>query len=312
MLSSLACTLLLSACWGGVWRPEAPSILRDHNKRGTTFFLQGDFDAAMRNFNHALKIAQGQDDARSEGHACMNIARLRLAVGDLDNANRFTAMANSIFTRLGNNEEIAHTHLYFGTIARRRGKLDTAEKHAREALKRFEENENPRSMAAAYNNIARILIDRKKLDEALEMLEEAADWNDDDRDKRLVGVINSNLADIELARGNVVKAIKYLYKALEYNRRMKNTYAIANNLTRLARTLEKLEKPDVELIVDYYRRAFRVNITMRLLARAEHDLQNLSRILSPLGRSEELKSFLERYAALKEELERQSGIFQSQ
>ncbi|TET35002.1 MAG: tetratricopeptide repeat protein [Planctomycetota bacterium] len=309
MLLLAALPMPLVACWGSVWRAKEPTILRDYNKRGTSFFMQGDFDAAMRNFNQALKEAQGKDDALNEGYAYMNLARLRIAVGDLDNAARFTVMAYSVFTRLGNNEEIAHTHLYFGTIERKRGKLDEAENHARRALKLFEENEDPQAMAAAYNNIARVLIDRGKLEEAEKMLEEAADWNDDDKDKRHTGAINSNLADIELARNNIAEGIKYLTRSLDFNRKMKNPYAIANNLAKLGRAHERLEKPDIEAVIDCYRRAFRVNVTMKLPRRAERDLESLSRILSPLGRSDELKSYFERIAALKEELERRSGIF---
>jgi tetratricopeptide (TPR) repeat protein len=309
LVIALLAAPLLSACWGSVWRAKEPTILRDYNKRGTTFFMQGDFDAATRNFNQALKEAQGKDDALNEGYAYMNLARLRIAVGDLDNAARFTAAAHSVFTRLGSNEEIAHTHLYFGTIERKRGKLDKAENHAQKALKLFEENEDPQAMAAAYNNIARALISKGKLEEAEKMLEEAADWNDDDKDRRHTGVINSNLADIELARNNIEAGIKYLTRSLDFNRKMKNPYAIANNLAKLGRALERLEKPDVETVIDCYRRAFRVNVTMKLPRRAERDLESLSRILSPLGRSDELKPYFERIAVLKEELERRSGIF---
>jgi len=302
-----ACAATLTACWGGVWRPEAPAILRDYNKRGTTFLTAGDFDAALRSFNQALKEAQGKDDAMSEGYAYLNLARLFLSVADLQNAGAFTAKAHVIFERMGNREELAHAKLYFGSIARQAGKLDESEKHARDALEIFLELDKPEAVAAAYNNLALVLIAQGKLKEAEDALEEAEDFNGDDKDRRHTSAIYSARADLELSRKNLDKAVQWLAKALEHDRKMQNVYAVANDLARLAAALEKAPDPDTGMIADCYLRAFRVNMTMKLAARAEKDLQNLSRILTPLGRADELKLYVEQLSALKDELERRGS-----
>jgi tetratricopeptide (TPR) repeat protein len=299
----------LSACWGSVWKPEEPTILRDYNKRGTSFFLAGDIDAAIRNFNQALKEAQGKDDVVSEGHTYFNIARICIAVGDLDFASKFVTKAFNIFNRMGNTEEVAHAYLYFGTIARRQGKLGDAENLVRKALNELLEIDKPEAVSAAYNNLAYLLIEAGKLKEAEEALDEANDWNDDDRERRHSAVIYANRAELEMARGKPMEAITYLNKSLIRNRTMKNSLEVANDLARLAKILEETNNPDTELILDCYRRAFRVNMTMKLPRRAEQDLESMGRILAPLERSSELRPYVQQLSELRDELERRPSLF---
>ncbi len=117
------------------------------------------------------RIAPRLTDAARVAQMHMNVARLHLVQGRIEDAERSLARAEDTYRMLGLKTEIGGAHLARGYVLSRDGKLGEAREQLEQALAIFEETANEKDFTRALNELARVERLEGRTGRARELLE---------------------------------------------------------------------------------------------------------------------------------------------
>ena len=182
-----------------------------HLKIGDQFFLNGDLEAAMNNFEKAKELFQSIDDPGSVAVSQGQIADILQARGQFDEALKIrTEQELPVYEQLGSIRNTAITQGKIADILRAQGQLDEALKiRIEQTLPVYEQLGDIREAAVTQGKIADIFQARGQLDEALKIrTEQELPVYEQLGDIRNTAVTRGQIADIFQARGQLDEALK--------------------------------------------------------------------------------------------------------
>ena len=174
---------------------------------------KGEVDEALRLHQEALAVCEGLGDKRSRAVTLGDIARLRAAKGEVDEALRLHQEALAVCEGLGDKRSRAVT---LGDIARLRaakGEVDEALRLHQEALGIVEGLGDKRERAVRLGDIARLRADKGEVDEALRLQNERLQVNRGLGDLDGIGAASFDIAQIEIGQQQWQQAFDHLQES---------------------------------------------------------------------------------------------------
>ena len=131
------------------------------------------YDLARETFDRAFEIAQRRGDRRMLGLIQLNVAENRLAVGDLDDADRRVGEVLRMAAERGDAPQCAEAFKLRGQLELRRGKLDAADSSLRRARELAEGIDDALLIAEILREMAEVAYARGERDRASAVLRQS-------------------------------------------------------------------------------------------------------------------------------------------
>ena len=133
--------------------PDSPQAAATEGTLGTLAQLRGDYDSAERSHRQVLEIFTRLGDQKNMATSYHQLGMLAQDRGDYDTAEPLYRQALDILERIGDQAGTARGHHQLGILAELRGDYDAAEPLSRRALDIFERIGDQAGAAASYHQL---------------------------------------------------------------------------------------------------------------------------------------------------------------
>lgn len=201
--------------------------------RGDVFEAQSEYERALAEYDHSLRIARALDDANGIAAALDGRGDIAEKRGQLAEAQTYYEEALTFAQLAHARTQVAQTNKGLGTVFAKRGELDTAEAYYEQALQAFREVDLQRGIGATLNNLGIIADMRGNAAQARAYYVEALTIRRELGDRRGTADTLNNLGIIAKNTGNLSNAIDYFSQATEVFEEIGNPLGIItvfNNL----------------------------------------------------------------------------------
>jgi tetratricopeptide (TPR) repeat protein len=265
-LLAAALTVLAAGCgFGPRPAPLAPDTSRERAVQGSSYFDQGRFDRAEREFKNAYYQDLAADQRSALARDYGNLAALAVRQGDHASAIDYLAREADIYRGMNDSGRLARSLAARAAVEDAAGKAEEAAGHIAEALKLVPEAGEARLYA--LNIKGSHMIRGGDAVGAQAPLREAVGMGKSlGADPRLRAASCHYLGRSLLAKGDREGAERLLGEALELDRAGDNPAGIASDLARLAGTLAASGRPTEGLRL--YEQAFNLYIYLKDVRRA--------------------------------------------
>jgi tetratricopeptide (TPR) repeat protein len=186
---------------------------------------RGDFRHAVDNFEEARQLAGELQDPQLHVKALCNLSTARLAVGDVQQAEKGL---REILLKTHDLQMVYHASSNLASALRRQGRLEKALPFARRALQAAIELDDPVRKAASHNLIANIHLNMNYLDEAMAEYRHALALNEQGAAGRdNIDCIKENLGYCLLLKKRIQEGIAVILEALQIATANQNVRCIA-------------------------------------------------------------------------------------
>jgi tetratricopeptide (TPR) repeat protein len=162
------------------------------------FFLQSDFESAMKTAEDLRKIATQHDSKVMIGYALLLEGRVFGELGAYDKSSEKFFESLRFFENLNHAEGIAESHGYIGNLFNTQGQHDKALEYLEKGLEIAREINNMKTISRQLNNIAVVYLGKQQYEAALIYLRESLAIDEIIGDKLNQGVTIFNIGYAEL------------------------------------------------------------------------------------------------------------------
>lgn len=262
------------------------------NNIGKIYYLQGNYEDAIKSHNEALQIAESVNDLRMKATSLYHLGIIYQSRGDYKKAINLYKAALQIDEQLGDQKAKILRINNIGTIYYLEGDYEKTLEFFEEALHIDEELGDLDGKAADLNNIGTIFYAQRNHEKAMKLYKEALEIDE------LIGDLSGksanlfNMASVYIAKGNYAKALDIAKESLEIDKKLNNTKSIGLKCPLMCDIyLEMNNKPEA---IKYLKRAISIFNELGL----ENQLQNTQQFI--LERIEELGTDPEIFSLLND------------
>ncbi len=196
---------------GGDRRDRAATF----NSLGLVYRNLGDYPAARRYYERALKLVRRHENRQREATTLNNLAWTHHLAGELRLARQRYNRALKLSHEL-DDSSLAAVHAGLGRLLLETGKSAAARRHLEAAvmLQRKRSNPNPRGLAAALQSLGDLERHQGRLDLAHEALAEGLEIAESIGDRQTTAALKIRLARLEGGRGHLDRALALGREAL--------------------------------------------------------------------------------------------------
>ncbi len=202
-------------------------IGRSHNLIGNTYYFQGNYPEALKNYFAALKLNEETGNKKGIANSYKNIGIIYFEQGNYPEALKNYFAALKIREDIGDKNGIANSYNNIGIIYEKQGNYPEALKNYFASIKINEETGDKYGIANSYNNIGITYKKQGNYPEALKNHFAALKLNEEIGNKKGNGEVYSNIGTIYDEQGNYPEALKNQFAALKLNEETGNKEGIA-------------------------------------------------------------------------------------
>lgn len=211
------------------------------------FFLQSDFEAAMKTAEDLRKIATTHDSKVMIGYALLLEGRVFGELGAYDKSSEKFFESLQFFENLKHAEGIAESYGYIGNLFNSQGQHDKALEYLEKGLEIAREINDMKIISRQLNNIAVVYIGKQQYEAALVYLRESLVIDESIGDKLNQGVTIFNIGFAELKQQKYDKAFDSFKQALSLYSELGNELQIARCHLAFASVYYELDSIDQSL-----------------------------------------------------------------
>jgi len=227
------------------------SIGNIYNRQGATYYYEGNYPEALKNYLAALKIYEKNEVKRETANALRNIGLLYWKLGHYADALRNHSNSLSIFKEIQDKKAIAIAYNDMGNVYENQGNYSEALKNYLASLKIYDEAGNKDAMVNRYFNIAFLYEDQGNYPEALKNYSAALNLCKEIENKECMAACFTNMGSNYLQQGKTQtdpKQQEELYdKALKNHLAALKNYKESGDKERLAVCYNALGETYLEL-----------------------------------------------------------------
>lgn len=202
-------------------------------------------DDSKKAFNHALSIAQKNNDLKNIAEILSALAQIYYFEDDLENAEQFLLQALNLYiNEFGqNSKQVVDTYNNLAIIAQKAGNAQKAIDYMLKHIEKIKQvgNIEPEYLATSFNNLAGVYLTIGQLQKALEYLRKAQIIleNLPDKNLKVLADIFNNQAIINSKLNHYDLALIFHKKAIDTYEQLtkKDDYSLATAYTNYANTL---------------------------------------------------------------------------
>ena len=227
----VCCIALLAAT---ALAQNAPLSGQDRLTKAKQLYTQEGPEAALPEFEQALKTFQTTNDRHSEAVTLGYIANCYRKLADLDKALEFAQQALHMKEALGDRDEIGKTHNQLGLIYWARADYAAAIQHLRQAIEIASSLEDKELEGSARNNLGLVFDERGDYKQSLEQYKQALELHRSTHFERGEGDTLGNIGGVYLLLGKFREALPYYQQALAISERLGLKPASSDDLGNIA------------------------------------------------------------------------------
>lgn len=259
--------------------------------------------SVMRNFNdrllkHAQKcVGSSKDTSNASKVLCLKylgIAYTNQGVfisykGDMIKSLDSYFKALSIYEKINEKNEIAHTFNNIGVSYNNLGNIPKALEFLYKGLKLREENNDKRGVAESYNNLGEIYSQQKDITKALELYSMSLKIQEAIIDKPGIATSLNNIASMHYINKNWQLALEYYFKALKLQEELNKKNSIANTLNNIGTVYR--EQNNLLKALDFFNKALKIMEEIKNKKGISISLKNIASVKLKQGRLGEAYTF---------------------
>jgi tetratricopeptide (TPR) repeat protein len=233
--------------------PDSPEAAVTEGTLGTLAQLRGDYDSAERSHRHVLEIFTRLGDQKNMAASYHQLGRLAELRGDYDAAEPLYRRALDILERIGDQAGMSASYRQLGILAQHRGDYDTAEPLYRRALDIKEQIGDQPGTASSYHQLGMLAQDRGDYDTAEPLYRRALDISERIGDQAGMASGYHQLAMLAQDRGDYDTAESLYRRALDIFERIGDQADAARSYGQLGRLAQL--RGDYDTAESLHRRA---------------------------------------------------------
>lgn len=175
---------------------------------------KGDYDAALKLSQLAVRVAERAGDRRALGGALHNLGLIHSQQNRAPQAVEYLQKSLALYEEVGDRKETARALKDLGVIHRLQGRPDQALEYFNRGLSISSEIGDKALSAAALNNIGIIHKLQGRYELALEFYQRARALGEEINDKKVVRNASTSIGNVHQAQGNYELALEYYRKSL--------------------------------------------------------------------------------------------------
>jgi len=230
-VKSVCCVVLLACVASGQNKP--PSA-QDLIAKGKELYTKEGPNAALPEFEEALRIFQAGKDRHGEAVTLGYIANCYRKLENLDKAVEFAQQALHMKEELGDRDEIGTTHNQLGLIYWERADYPVAIDHLQQAIDIASALPDKELEGAARNNLGLVFDERGDYKRSLEQYSRALELHRATHFERGEGDTLGNIGGVYLLLGKFREALPYYQQALAISERLGLKPASSDDLGNIA------------------------------------------------------------------------------
>ena len=157
-------------------KPPAINIVWMHYSLGVLYFETKDYESALKNYKHALSLAEKIDFTYGKSRNYTSIASISIAKGNYDEAREYLAKGIEGFRIVGHDDiGLSRALNDLGVIYRKLNQFDEAEKYLKESYEIRSAVGHAQGKSTSAYELGELMIAKNNADEALKWLEIALD-----------------------------------------------------------------------------------------------------------------------------------------
>lgn len=230
------------------------------NNIANLYLSKGLYDAALRTFYEAIKVAESNKQVVLDGSIYANMGSVYLRRGDYDKADEFYKKGLAFYEAKKDTLSAALSLDNLSLVQNKKGNYDLALKYQLEAVKIIETTNQKGYIAESYMNISITYLELKNFETAREYLKKAETIYATTESKLGSATLYLNFGDLESRQGNYKEAVKYFGKSLAIGREVESFELMEAAAASLSDTYEKMNDP--ALALKYYKEYSRLKDTV--------------------------------------------------
>jgi tetratricopeptide (TPR) repeat protein len=260
--------------------PDSPEAAMTEGTLGILAQLRGDYDSAERSLRQVLEIFTRLGDQNNMATSYHQLGRLAQDRGDYDTAEPLYHRALDINERIGDQTGTAAGYHQLGWLAQLRGDYDTAEPLYRRSLDIRERIGDQGGTAAGYHQLGMLAQDRGDYDTAEPLYRRALDIKERIGDQAGTASSYHQLGMLAQDRGDYDTAEPLYRRSLDIFERLGDQASTATSYAALGSLSEALGNPDQAVAY----RAGALAIRLQIGTATAGDLRPLAGLRRQLGR----------------------------
>jgi tetratricopeptide (TPR) repeat protein len=282
---------------------EAESV----NQLGRCFYVKGDFNLAMQQYERALKVlpenVNEKDKIRKQkvyAIILVNIGTVYASQGNYVKALEYYFKALKINEEIGNKQGQSANIGNIGLVYSDQGNYAKALDYFFRAQKIDEEIGNKQYQATNLGNIGNVYASQGNYVKALEYHFKALKICEEIGDKKNQATILGNIGLVYSDQGNYAKALDYFFKALKINKELGRKQGQAVNLVNIGTVYE--DQGNYTKALEYYFKAQKIDEEIGDKQGQAINLGNIGSLYFNLKKYKEAEEYLKKAIAIGEEL----------
>ena len=218
--------------------------------KGSLYFLSGENETALTEYESALKLSQKVGDKQNESKAMVDIGIILDMNGEVDKAREYFNKAIKISKGINDNENLAFAYSELGVSFSFTNELINAKENYKRSYQIYKSLGNKMRLSFLSDNLGRIYLNIFDFKSALKYYNDGVEFAGDN--KRALALNLTGIADVYSNLSNYSEALKYYRKAQEISSDIKEIdlsslinsgLGILNfNLERFSGSLQFFEK----------------------------------------------------------------------
>ena len=233
--------------------PDTPEAAMTEGTLGILAQQRGDYDSAERSYRQVLEIFTRLGDQKNMATSYHQLAMLAQDRGDYDAAEPLYRRSLDIAERTGDQASAATSYHQLGILAHLRGDYDTAEPLYRRALDTYERIGDQAGAASSYQQLGMLARDRGDYDPAEPLYRRALDTSERIGDQAGAASSYHQLGVLAQLRGDYDTAEPLYRRALDIRERIGDQVGAASGYHQLGMLAE--DRGDYDTAEPLYRRA---------------------------------------------------------
>jgi CHAT domain-containing protein/Tfp pilus assembly protein PilF len=230
------------------------------NLKGTLFFLSGEYDRAIKEYESSLQLSINNGNRVEEIKAFANLAILKDQYGEVESARDDFIKSIKMAEEIENKELLAFLYSELGVSFTYTNNLIEARENYKKSLSLYEQMRNDERLSYLSSNIGSLFLQISNYKSALEYYSKGLKYAGENKLGLILNL--TGLADVYSNESNYSKALQYYKRAKEIADSVKDLSsalkinqgigALYYNITRPFDALEILKKADSEVSSDEF------------------------------------------------------------
>ncbi len=230
-------------------RNESIVVGRIHRDIGTVYFMRGEYQKALEEFRHALRIittskGKGVDTKRDLGDILRGVGNIHLVLGDYEKAKKYYTKSLEIMKEIGDMKEVAEVLSEMGNVYLTLGDLDRALRIYSSSLGIMQNVGYKYGIATLLNSIGNVYYRRGDLGKALEHYQKSFEISDKINQLGLKVSVLNNLGMILYLMDEMEDALEKFKECLKISKEIGDRHTSTRVLLNIGRIYMEKKKPD--------------------------------------------------------------------